>query len=152
MTHQTNCTLAPEFTSKINELGLEGLPELIQVLINHAMQVERENYLGAKPYERSEDRQGHANGYKPKTVKTRVGMRREAAEDIRTIFNPPDRETARVYLNKAAAKQAPMAPKLTDWMEANLPEGFTVFSFPKVHQRRLRTSNGLERLSQEIKR
>ena len=37
------------------------------------MRIERENYLGAKPYERSADRQGHANGYKHKTVKTRVG-------------------------------------------------------------------------------
>jgi len=37
-------------------------------------------------------------------------------------------------------------------MEVNIPEGFTVFSFPRDHQRRLRTSNQLERLSQEIKR
>jgi len=37
-------------------------------------------------------------------------------------------------------------------MEVNLPEGFTVFAFPKAHQKRLRTSNHLERLSQEIAR
>lgn len=37
-------------------------------------------------------------------------------------------------------------------MEVNIPEGFTVFAFPKVHQRRFRTSNYMERLSQEIKR
>jgi transposase-like protein len=37
-------------------------------------------------------------------------------------------------------------------MEVNLPEGFTVFAFPRLHQKRLRTSNALERLSQEIKR
>jgi transposase-like protein len=37
------------------------------------MQIERENFLGAKPYEHCLERQGHANGYKPKTVKTRVG-------------------------------------------------------------------------------
>ncbi len=42
-------------------------------MVNEAMRIERENYLGAKPYGCSEDRQGHANGYKPKTVKTRVG-------------------------------------------------------------------------------
>ena len=53
--------------------GLDGLPDLIRVMMNEAMRIERENYLGARPYERSEDRQGHANGYKPKTVKTRVG-------------------------------------------------------------------------------
>ncbi len=37
-------------------------------------------------------------------------------------------------------------------MEENLPEGFTVFSLPPGHRRRLRTSNLLERLSREIKR
>jgi transposase-like protein len=81
-----------------------------------------------------------------------MGMRREVAEDIRTIFNAPDRETAEAYLGKAVKKYAGVAPKLADWMEVNLPDGFTVFAFPKTHQRKLRTSNQLERLSQEIKR
>ena len=79
-------------------------------------------------------------------------MRREVTEDIRIIFNAPDRETAETYLKKAVEKYELIAPKLADWMEVNLPEGFTVFSFPREHQRRLRTSNHLERLSQEIKR
>ena len=82
----------------------------------------------------------------------RVGMRKEVAEDVRTIFNAPDRETSETYLKKAVEKYALLAPKLADWMEVNIPEGFTVFSFPREHQRRLRTSNQLERLSQEIKR
>ncbi|MAU00950.1 MAG: hypothetical protein CL608_27710 [Anaerolineaceae bacterium] len=37
------------------------------------MQLERQKYLGVGPYERSAERQGQANGYKPKTVATRVG-------------------------------------------------------------------------------
>ncbi len=37
-------------------------------------------------------------------------------------------------------------------MEKNIPEGFTVFAFPAEHQRRLRTTNGLERLNREIDR
>lgn len=37
-------------------------------------------------------------------------------------------------------------------METDLPEGFTVFSFPKAHQRRLRTVNPLERVHREIER
>ena len=346
MIYKSDCTLSKEYLEQLAKQGLEGLPDLVRVLVNQAMQIERENYLHAKPYERSEDRQGHANGYKPKTVKTRVGevtfdipqvreggfypnslekgirserallltlaemyvqgvstrkvaaiteklcgtqinasqvsraaqlldeeletwrnrplgeivylyldaryekvrqagnvrdaailmasgvksdgkgsilgvsvslseaethwrafleglvkrglhgvqliisddhagmeaarkaiftgipwqrcqfhlqqnagqyvpkkdMRREVAEDIRTIFNAPDRETAEIYLKKAIEKYSVIAPKLADWMEVNVPEGFTVFAFPKEHQRRLRTSNYMERLSQEIKR
>ncbi len=37
-------------------------------------------------------------------------------------------------------------------MEESIPEGLMVFSFPKEHRRRIRTSNSLERVSQEIKR
>jgi transposase-like protein len=79
-------------------------------------------------------------------------MRREVAEDIRTIFNAPDRETTENYLQRKVEKYENVAPRLADWMEVNIPEGFTVFAFPKLHQRRLRTSNFLERLSQEIRR
>ena len=346
MIYKNDCTLTTEYLGQLTEQGLEGLPDMIRILVNQAMQIERENYLQAKPYERSENRRGYANGYKPKTVKTRVGevafdipqvrggdfypqalekglrserallmtlaemyvqgvstrkvsaiterlcgtqvsasqvsratkqldeeletwrnrplgeiiyltldaryekvrqagsvrdaailiasgvkrdgkrsilglsvslseaeahwrafleglvqrglhgvrliisdnhagikaarkavfsgipwqrcqfhmqqnagqyvpgvgMRLEVAEDIRTIFNSPDRETAEAFLKKTVEKYEDIAPRLADWMEVNLPEGFTVFAFPRAHQRRLRTSNYLERLSQEIKR
>ena len=45
----------------------------LRILLDTAMLIERERYLGAGHYERTEERQGHANGFKPKTVKTRVG-------------------------------------------------------------------------------
>lgn len=338
--------LPREYLEQLTEQGLEGLPELIRVVVNEAMRIERENYLQARPYERNEYRQGHANGYKPKTVKTRVGevtfevpqvreggfypnalekgirserallmtlaemyvqgvstrkvasiteqlcgtqvsasqvsratqtldeeleawrkrplgeivylyldaryekvrqagnvrdaailmasgvkkdgkrailgisvslseaeahwrsfleglvkrglegvrliisddhagmqaarkatftgvtwqrcqfhlqqnvqsyvpkvgMRIEVAEDVRTIFDAQDRFSAESYLKNTVKKYAQIAPKLADWMEINLPDGFSVFAFPRSHQKRLRTSNSLERLSQEIKR
>ena len=69
MTHQNDYTFAEELAEK----GLEAVPEMMRVLINQAMQVERSKYLQADEYERTEDRKGHANGYKPKTVRTRMG-------------------------------------------------------------------------------
>lgn len=44
------------------------------------------------------------------------------------------------------------ASKLSAWLEVNIPEGLTVFSFPASRQQRVRTTNGLERLNQEIRR
>jgi len=82
----------------------------------------------------------------------KVGLKGKVAEDIRTIFNAPDREMAEAFLRKAVEKYSASASKLADWMEVDLPEGFTVFAFPKLHQRKLRTSNQLKSLSQEIKR
>ena len=37
-------------------------------------------------------------------------------------------------------------------MEANIPEGLTVFALPVNQRRRMRTSNMLERLNRELKR
>ena len=346
MTYQTNCTLPEEILEQIAAEGLEVLPELTRVLINEAMRLERDQHLGAKPYERSPERKGYANGYKPKTVQTRVGeiqfavpqvrqgdfypdslekglrseraltlalaemyvqgvstrrvaaiteqlcgtavssmqvsraaekldevleawrnrplgkivylyldaryekvrmdgqirdaailigsgvgldgkrrilgvsvslseaeqhwrlflenllgrglagvqliisddhagmrkarqalftgvpwqrcqfhlqqnasqyvprkrMQAEVAADIRAIFNAPDREQAEQYLKQIVSKYADVASELADWIEGAIPEGLTVFDFPETHRRRIRTSNMLERVNQEIKR
>ena len=57
----------------IAENGFEGLGEVIALLINEAMLIERSRYLKATPYERTDDRNGYANGYKNKTIKSRIG-------------------------------------------------------------------------------
>ena len=45
------------------------------------------------------------------------------------------------------------APKLADWLETAIPEGLAVFALPERHQKRMRTSNPMERsIQQEIKR
>jgi len=82
----------------------------------------------------------------------RMSMRREVGEDLRTIFNAADREEAERRLGLAVKKYRKPAPKLAEWMETNLTEGFTVFGLPAQHRRRLRTTNGLERIHKEIKR
>src|SRR5574339_230530 len=58
---------------QVAEQGLEILPELIRIVVNAAMQAERSEYLQAEHYQHTPDRTGHANGYKPKTLRTRIG-------------------------------------------------------------------------------
>jgi transposase-like protein len=79
MTHQNNYTFAEELAEK----GLDALPEMMRILINQAMQAERSKYLQADEYERTEERKGHANGYKPKTVRTRIGEITFAVPQVR---------------------------------------------------------------------
>jgi putative transposase len=55
------------------EHGFGGLARAMEILLNAAMQLERTAVLAAAPYERSPDRRGYANGFKPKRLKTRVG-------------------------------------------------------------------------------
>jgi len=346
MTYQDNCTLPSGLLEQIAAEGMDYIPEMVRILINAAMLIERQKTLNAKPYERTEERRGHANGYKPKTVRTRVGeitfnvpqvreggfypealvkglrseraltlalaemyiqgvstrkvkaiteqlcgvsvsstqvskaaalldsdvkkwrerplgkvpyvyldayyehvredgqvrnlailvavgvneagkrevlgvsvslsehevhwraflehlkerglqgmqliisdnhaglraaciaifgglpwqrcqfhlqqnaqafvlrkdMRAAVAEDIRTIFNAPDRATAEAYLTKAIKKYEKSASRLAGWMAENIPDGLTVFDFPLEHRRRIRTTNGVERLHREIRR
>jgi putative transposase len=346
MTYTPDCTLPTELIEQLASDGFEALPELIRILINTAMQAERQKYLKADPYERTPDRSGHANGFKPKTVKTRLGeitfnvpqvreggfypealekglrseraltmtlaemyvqgvstrkvaaiteqlcgievsssqvsraaalldetlaswrkrplgeilylyldaqyqrvrqdgqirdaailiatgvdrvgkrtllgisvslgeqevhwrnflqslvgrglsgvqliisgdhsglkaarmavfggvpwqrcqfhlqqnaqayvphkdQQAEVAADIRMVLNAPDRPTADAYLAKIVQKYQKNASRLADWMEKNIPESLTVFAFPASYQRKLRTSNCLERLNREIRR
>jgi transposase-like protein len=346
MTYKTDCTLPDELLEQIADQGLDVLPELIRTVINTAMQIERQQYLNVGPYERSSERRGHANGYKPKTVTTRAGqvtfevpqvrdsrfypqalekglrseralklalaemyvqgvstrrvatitekligtevtsvqvsrataeldhqlqawrerplgrykylwldaryekvrvdgivrdaavlmaaglsldgkrevlgvssslseaeihwrsflesltqrgltgvelitsdehaglekarkavfggvprqrcqfhlqqnaqayvprrtLKSEVAADIRAVFNARHRQEAEELLASAVQKYANIASDLAVWMEENIPQGLTVFSFPEKHRRRLRTTNGLERLNREIRR
>ena len=91
--------------------------------------------------------QRNAMAYVPK-----VSMRKQAAADIRDIFNSPDRQEAEARLGRYVRKYSQPAPKLAEWMEQNIPEGFTVFILPEPHRRFMRTTNMLERLNEEIKR
>lgn len=51
----------------------EGITRALSIILNAAMQVEQQQALGAVPYKRSEERKGHANGFKDKTLLSRVG-------------------------------------------------------------------------------
>ena len=55
------------------ENGLDGAGEALRILVNEASKIERAHFLNAKSHERTSERTDYANGYKPKTVMTRVG-------------------------------------------------------------------------------
>jgi transposase-like protein len=79
-------------------------------------------------------------------------MASQVTQDIRDIFNAPNGELAHIRLKYYVEKYAETAPELAEWMEENLPEGLTVFQLPQPHRKRLRTTNMLERLHEEMNR
>ena len=79
-------------------------------------------------------------------------MRTPVAADIRAIFNAPDHHEAERLLEMFVKRYQTTAPKLATWAEEALPQGFTVFSLAPNHRRRLRTTNLVERLNEEIRR
>lgn len=82
----------------------------------------------------------------------RLEMRAAVASDLRSVFNASGRGAENVQLAKLVEKYRDTAPKLAEWMEANVPEGLAVFTLPEAHRRRLRTVNGLERVNGELHR
>ena len=85
MTYQDDFTLPTTLLEQISTQGLDALPDLFRVLLNAAMQIERQNHLGAALHERTEQRTGHANGYKDKTLTTRLGQITVAVPQVRAV-------------------------------------------------------------------
>ena len=75
-------------------------------------------------------------------------MRREVAEDIRTIFNAPDRETAESYLKKMVEKYA---AAIRSWQN-NWEELAIFFEFPKEIRRLIYTTNTVEGYHRQVRK
>lgn len=136
-----------DFLKSLLVRGLSG----VQLIISdsHAgLKAARQAVFGSVPWQRCQFHlQQNAQSYIPKQE-----MKAEVAAGIRAIFNAEDRTEAESLLKRAVTKYEKSAPKLSAWMEENLHEGLMVFSFPTEHRRFIRTTNGLERLNQEIRR
>jgi len=83
VTHQSESSTLDTVLESIATQGLGGIADAIRVLVNEAMKIERSAFLGAGPNERTESRRGYANGFKPKTVATRVGAIEFAVPQVR---------------------------------------------------------------------
>jgi putative transposase len=73
MTEPTNINLPTEILNSLATDGLQGLPQAVSLLINHAMLLERQRHLGAAPFQRVAGRNGQANGFKARDLDTRLG-------------------------------------------------------------------------------
>ena len=82
----------------------------------------------------------------------KASMRAEISQDLKRVFDADDDQEATRRLRQMTARYQKSAPALANWLEENVPEALTVLGCPPPHRRRLRTTNGLERLNREIKR
>ena len=78
--------------------------------------------------------------------------RRALADALKEVFGSKDAKEALKRANELAEEIRARKPKLADWIEGGVGDCLTVFSFPRGHRTRLRTTNMVERLNKEIKR
>lgn len=53
--------------------GDDGMRRLVERVVQEVLETEITHFLQAQPYERTQERRGYRNGYKPRLLKTRVG-------------------------------------------------------------------------------
>lgn len=135
------------FLSSLQSRGLQGVKFIVSDA-HCGLAAARAAVFPSVPWQRCQFHlQQNAQAYVP-----RIDLRASVASDIRSIFNSPDLESARARLKSLVQTYSKIAPKLASWMEENIPQGLVVFLLPPAHHRRLRTSNAIERVNQELKR
>ena len=131
-----------DFFSSLVKRGLHGSKFIVSDA-HPGMAAARQAVFPSVPWQRCQFHlQQNAQAYVP-----RLDMRTKVASDIRSIFTCSDLPSAQARLKERILFYAKSAPKLASWMEENLPQGFTVFSLPEPHHRRMRTSNAMETLN-----
>jgi len=77
MTHPRNAqqdsTTLDQLMEQLIHDGPDAMAAAFTTLLNHAMRIEREQVLAAASHQRTDARRGYANGYKPKTLTSRLG-------------------------------------------------------------------------------
>jgi putative transposase len=86
-------SLPREIFEELMEEGTQAFRSVLEKLLNLVMELERSEFLGAEPYERTSQRRDHANGFKEKTVATPVGRLKLKIPQVRHLsFYPKSLE------------------------------------------------------------
>ncbi len=82
----------------------------------------------------------------PKAVQEELHAR------VRAIFEAPNVETARTLLAKVVVDYAQQAPTAIATLERGFDDATAVLALPHPYRKRLRTTNGQERLNEDVRR
>ena len=77
--------LMESVSEMLMEQGPDAIADMFKLLLNHSMRLERDQFLGASPWERTESRKGYANGFKDRTLKLPVGEVQVSIPQVRGL-------------------------------------------------------------------
>ena len=127
--------------------GLEGV-ELVVSDAHPGMADARRRHLTGVPWQRCQRHfLENALDKAPKALEDALHGRLRAVWDDDQGY-----DEAREALGDLAADLETEHPELAEWLEVEGEETLSCFHFPVEHRRRIRTTNGLERVNQELKR
>jgi len=135
------------FMESLVKRGLNGLTMIVSDA-HSGLRAARRAVFPSVPWQRCQFHlQQNAQSYVSKH-----SLKSSVAADIRSVFNASSRDEANRLLKLLVEKYQKTEPRLSQWMEENIPEGLSIMAFPAAHQRRMRTSNMAERVNKEILR
>jgi transposase-like protein len=76
----------------------------------------------------------------------------ELHSQLRVIWEAPDVETARQMLRRVIDNFGRRAPRAVNILEEGFDDAVAVLNLPEQYRKRLRTTNGIERLNEEVRR
>ena len=74
------------------------------------------------------------------------------SDQLRDLFNAPERETAQQRVKLSVSTYSENLPQAAEFLENTADEVPGCFDFPEEHRKRIRSTNGLEGLDEEIRR
>ncbi len=83
---------------------------------------------------------------------TPKALQEDVYKRVRAILDAPDVKTARILKNEFVEEYIEHAPKAVQVLEDGFDDVTAVLVLPDRYRRRLRTTNGVERLNEEIRR
>ncbi len=80
------------------------------------------------------------------------GQKQGLHQELRAIFDAPDLSVASRFLAETVARWSKIRPEVSEKLEEAADDVLCCFGFPSSHRKRIRTTNCVERLNQEIRR
>jgi putative transposase len=80
------------------------------------------------------------------------GQKDDLKADLRQILDSEDIETLLLRIDQAVRKWSEKRPAVADKLDDEIVDCLACFCFPSAHRVRIRTTNALERLNEEIRR
>ena len=137
-----------EFFKGLVERGLHGI-EFIVSDDHSGLKAARKAVFPGVPWQRcqfhlAQNAIHHAPNH---AIKKRIGG------ELRSVWNAPNLAVAEDNLKTLVNQYQEKYAHLAQWLENNVPEGLNAFALPDRHQKKMRTSNSIERtVQQELKR
>jgi len=145
--HGETRTSWSSFLDGLVERGLEGV-ELVVSDAHPGLREARKRHLPGVPWQRCQRHfLENALDKAPKALEDELHERLRAVWDDQESY-----DEAREALDALAADLEPEHPKLAEWLEVEGEATLSCFHFPPEHRLRIRTTNGVERVNQELKR